>query len=181
MRGLIAGVPLLILAGLMNPDLGRFVTDSGSDDSVGASTPDSKLLSLLDSPNGTTRMKATAEILHRGKSMLAPLQRAGAKPMATIDPPRRDVLYSLLKGNAPDNYRADSFGIHFSGPVSRADVERLGTKYGFVLPATESVDPLATPSCYVKLAPGKVLFEVLRSVLRSEPAVVTVNLNYVEN
>ncbi len=149
---------------------------------IGSETAESELVSLLKSTDGSLRMKATAEVFRRGKAMLPALERAGARPMARLNPPRLDVVYSLLKGITPsETYLKDSIGLHLQGAVSRPDVVRLGKKHGLTLPEFNQVRPGSSPTCYVNLAAGKSLFKVIRELLEQEPSVVTINLNYTES
>jgi hypothetical protein len=139
-----------------------------------------QLVADLDSADGAKRVAATKEIFRRGKAIVKDLEKAGAKPAQTIQPPRRDTVYSLLEGSFPGRYTTGHFGIHVSQGVTRKDVGEMGKKYGFSLSDDALFHDTGHPNCYVALAGGKSLTDVLRQVLSEEPRVVTVNLNYVE-
>ncbi len=148
-----------------------------------------RLIADLASADGKVRAAATGEIFARGKGVLPELKKAGAKQIApfggTVDGARRlDAVYSLLEGLPPNllgarsGYKTDGFGLHVVKGTTAEDVARLGKNYGFTLDGTFRAD--GRPNCYVKLAPGKTLDEVLRRVLAEVPAVATTNLNYFE-
>jgi hypothetical protein len=140
-----------------------------------------KLVQMMESSNGVDRAAASAELFRRGRKVLTDLQAAGAKIIGTLNPPRLDVVYSLIQGLPPGQYRTDSFGLHLEPNTSRKDIIRMGEKYGFVLPHEESFHTDHVPNCYVRLKPGKQLGAVLRDLLSNEPLVITINLNYYEN
>jgi hypothetical protein len=140
-----------------------------------------KLVQMMESSNGVDRAAASAELFRRGRKVLTDLQAAGAKIIGTLNPPRLDVVYSLIQGLPPGQYRTDSFGLHLEPNTSRKDIIRMGEKYGFVLPHEEPFHTDHVPNCYVRLKPGKQLGAVLRDLLSNEPLVITINLNYYEN
>ncbi|MCX7993699.1 MAG: hypothetical protein N2651_08525 [Fimbriimonadales bacterium] len=139
-----------------------------------------QLVRLLSSKDGRERAAATKELFRRGRRIAPDLRKAGAKPIATVSPPRLDVVYSLIQGLPQGNYRTDSFGLHMEPKTSREEVEALGEKYSFVLPPEEPFDTRYAPNCYVRLRRGVQLEAILRALLSNEPKVVTVNLNYYE-
>lgn len=139
-----------------------------------------RLVRMLESANGTERAAATKELFRRGRRILPQLRQAGAKPIATVNPPRRDVVYSLIQGLPVGNYRTDSFGLHMEPETTRQDIAALGKKYGFTLPFDEPFDTAVVPNCYVRLEPGVQLEPTLREILSHESQVFTVNLNYYE-
>jgi len=141
----------------------------------------------LSSDDGERRVAATRVVHLRRDTALEPLRNAGAKeiaPFGTISTRRIDMVYSLLKGlgkNPADGragYRLDSFGLHVKTGATRGDVVQMGKRHGFTL--TGSFRPDGRPNCYVTLAKGKILEDVLWAVLLIEPSVVTANLNYFE-
>jgi hypothetical protein len=163
----------------------RAITTNPVEFAVAAVKPPDKmsveqLVADLDSADGAKRVAATKEIFRRGKAILKDLEKAGAKPAQTIQPPRRDMVYSLLEGSFAGRYTTGSFGIHLNSGVTRKDVNEMGKKYGFSLGDEGRFHEDGHPNCYVALAGGKSLTDVLRQVLSEEPRVVTVNLNYVE-
>jgi hypothetical protein len=139
--------------------------------------------SLLRDANGSepaARLSATRELFRRGPAVVPELEHAGAKPMATISPPRGNVIYSLLKGGLSSrNAVPDSFGLHLDANVTVKDVERMGRAHGFRLAPGGQCQPGHSPACYVQLLPGKRLGDVFREILTTEAHVTTVNLNYV--
>lgn len=139
------------------------------------------LVELLQSEDGATRVAATRELFRRGKAVLPQLRKAGAKPMTTIRPPRLDVVYSLIQGLNPGNYRDDSFGIHLESGAKREEVLHMEAEYGFSIPPDFQVRSDKFPSVYVELQPGKNLESVLKNLLASESLIITVNLNYFEH
>jgi RNA polymerase sigma factor (sigma-70 family) len=139
-----------------------------------------QLVADLDSADGAKRVAATKEIFRRGKAILKDLQKAGAKPAQTIQPPRVDMVYSLLEGSFAGRYTTGHFGIHLNPGVTRKDVNEMGKKYSFSLGEDRLFHDNGHPNCYVALAAGKSLTDVLRQILTEEPRVVTVNLNYFE-
>ena len=152
-------------------------------------TPLDKLVADLSSDDGAKRAAATKELFQRGNDASRALKEAGAKQIApvggTIDGTRRlDVVYSLLEGlppNAPKaraGYRADGFGLHVEKGTTKEDAVAMGKRYGFTLGGEFS--DTTRPNCYVVLAPGKTLAEVLKDLFSNEPKVVTINLNYYE-
>jgi RNA polymerase sigma factor (sigma-70 family) len=151
--------------------------------------PVAKLIADLDSPDGSVRVAATKELFRRGKDVLADLKQAGAKQIApfggTVDGTRRlDLVYSLLEGLPPNlpqlaiSYKTDSFGLHVTKGTTKEAIVVMGNKYGFTLAGEFRAD--TRPNCYVKIAAGKSLAQVMQDVLSHEPAVTTLNLNYVE-
>jgi hypothetical protein len=161
-------------------------------DRIVAKQPDDRpieqLIADLESEAGERRRAATDEIFRRGKAVLPELKSAGARQVSpaggSLNTRRLDMIYSLIEGLADNpsgataGYRTDSVGLHLEPGATPEDVERIGTNCGFTLAAEFSND--ARPNCYVVLDDGKALAEVLESLLRTEPAVVTVNLNYFE-
>lgn len=139
-----------------------------------------ELLHRSNGSDSSVRLAATAELFARGPAVLASLEAAGARPMRTVSPTRGDVIYSLLHGrlDAPDS--SGVFGIHFERAVTRKEAEQIGLRRGFRLEPSNPFQPGASPTCYVRLSPGQELAAVLRNLLLSEPSVITVNFNYVE-
>jgi hypothetical protein len=126
---------------------------------------------------------ATKELLRLGRETLPLLEKAAAA-QATVSGKRAYVVYLLVKGlPLPANpeglpYKPDSFGIAFEKGVTEKDAAKLGKKLGFCLSGRFHAD--GRPNCYVTLDKGKSLDTVLREVLTTEPRVIAVNLNYVE-
>jgi len=141
--------------------------------------PTSNIVAVLDSPDPQWRVKATAELFRRGKSILPDLKRAGAKPMGGIPSRRLDVVFALIDGLPPGQYQPDSIGI-YGAKLDRASVLRLGNRYGFDLPEHVTFARRSYPSCYVQLRPGKTLVEVMRSLM-TEPSIIDVSLNYFDH
>jgi RNA polymerase sigma-70 factor (ECF subfamily) len=160
------------------------ITDKPAGDAKASEPPEKmsieQLVADLDSVDGAKRVAATKEIFRRGKGIVKDLEKAGAKPAKTIQPPRVDMVYSLLEGSFPGRYTTGHFGIHLNPGVTRKDVNEISKKYGFSLADEGLFHENGHPNCYVALAAGKSLTDVLRQVLSEEPRVVTVNLNYVE-
>lgn len=153
--------------------------DAVAADLAGASV--ASLLREADGADPAARLAATRELFRRGPAIGARLACAGAKPMATIDPARGDVIYSLLTGKLGSAEAAPAtFGLHLEGGVTENEVEAMGRAHGFRLIPTAACGSQQSPTCYVQLLPGKRLADVLREVLTTEPRVKTVNLNYVE-
>lgn len=101
--------------------------------------------------------------------------------MRTVTPPRGDVIYTLLKGNlSTENAARGSFGLHVDPNLTSSDVQKMGRAHGFRLIPGAPCQPNVSSICYVHLLPGKDLAAVLRDILTTEPAVSTVNLNYIE-
>jgi hypothetical protein len=143
--------------------------------------PVASLLRLANGSDPAARLAATRELFRRGRNILPELERAGAKPMATVSPARGDVIYTLLEGHLNTaGASPDSFGLHVDAKLTARDVQRIGLAHGFRLTPDSPCRPGASPSCYVHLLPGKDLAGVLRGILTTEPDVATVNLNYIE-
>lgn len=138
-----------------------------------------ELVKHVNSKDGAERLVASQELLRRGKGVVADLKSAGVRPMATLSPPRADVIYSLLVGLPPGDYRRDSFGISAEAGTGREELVAMGQRHGFTL-SSNRLNLSGTPTCYVQLEPGKDLLAVMKAVIMSEPRVVTVNLNYRE-
>jgi hypothetical protein len=135
------------------------------------------LLQLVNGTDADARLSATRELFRRGLNVLAEMRAQGAKPMATIAPPRADVIYSLISGDL-NGAELDFLGLHFDRPVTREEVREMGVRRGFELPPDFDLNGDASPVCYVRRLPDRNLASVLRDVLVSEPTVVTINLNY---
>lgn len=143
--------------------------------------PVDKLVADLQGEDGMKRVAAPKELFQRGKDVLEGLKKAGAKqitPSGTIASRRLDVVYSLIEGLSPGNYVRNSFGLWVEKGTTQEEVLQMGKRHGFTLEGTFRPD--GVPNAYVWLNQGKVLADVLRGVLASEPKVVSVNLNYVE-
>lgn len=134
----------------------------------------------LESPSANDRVLASAKILSHGVSAISQLTAAGAKPMAGLQPPRIDVLYSILSADRPGRYESNSFGLHFAPGTTRKDVVSMGERYGFWLADVQTFEPADSPNCYVYVREGKELWTIIAQLMSSETNVVTVNLNYVE-
>ena len=159
-------------------------------DSVNGKAKDANVKEIVDqlsSDDGQRRVEATKALFDEGKDALDWLRKSGAKqiaPVGTIKTRRLDIVYSVLAGfgkNPADGlsgYMTDSFGLHLEKGVTRADVIKMGRKHGFTL--TDSLTPAGRPTCYVTLTKGKNLNAVIKSVLVSEPTVVSINLSYFE-
>jgi hypothetical protein len=128
-------------------------------------------------------------LFDRGKGVLPALRKAGAKQVAPLGASvggtrRLDLVYSLLAGLPPSppgaraGYKRDSLGLHLTKGTTAGAVARMGVRYGFVRDGAFAAE--SAPNCYVKLAPGKRLEEVIQRLLTEEPRITTVNLNYVE-
>lgn len=138
------------------------------------------LLRRADGSDPADRLSATRELFRRGPAILPQLERAGAKPMRTVSPPRGDVIYTLLTGRLGAGRAApDSFGLHVEANVTESEVRTMGRAHGFQPVAFGQCRPDLSPICYVQLTPGKRLASVLEEILTTEPRVSTVNLNYV--
>ena len=178
----LAALPLVCLFALglvvavCSAGVGSPTSDKGglADESV------AKLIELVKSDKGTDRASAIEELFRRGQPVLAELKKAGAKPMATIAPPRIDVVYSLIAGLPDGQYTRNCFGLHVEAGTTREKVVDMGKKYGFDLVEGSRFNPDHSPACYVMLAAGKDLTTVMKDVLSHEPAVTLVSLNYVE-
>lgn len=140
----------------------------------------SALVRSANASEPSARLTATRELLRRGEAILPELASLGVKPMATIAPPRADVIYSLIQGLSPGPYLKDSFGLHVDGDVNQEQITEMGKQYGFRLPQPNAVRPGAAPTCYVQLLPGRELAAVFEEILTHEARVSTVNLNYFE-
>jgi hypothetical protein len=171
---------ILFLANVGSSGEFRTVTKIPDETPIGPETPDSTLVTLLNSADGSIATKATAEAFRRGKALIPALEQAGARPMRTVSPTRIEVVYSLLKEDFPGDFRRDSFGLQLRGHPDRREIIRMGKAHGFILPDDEQIAEGASSSvCYVNLSSGQSLFKVIRSLLRSEPRVLVVNLNYI--
>jgi hypothetical protein len=146
-----------------------------------------RLIADLDSADGQVRMAATRQLFDRGKAVLPALRKAGAKQVAPFPvggDRRLDLVYSLLAGLPPSppggraGYKRDSLGLHLTKGTTAGAVAHMGARYGFVRDGRFAAE--SAPNCYVKLAPGKRLEEVIQRLLTEEPRVTTVNLNYFE-
>lgn len=143
----------------------------------------STVADLLRAANGAdpaARLAATRELFRRGRPILAELEAAGAKPMRTISPRRGDVVYSLLAEIPAAGVSLNHFGIHVEESVRRVDVEQMGSRHGFHLDPSSAFSPQTAPACYVRVAAGKDIAGVFRSILTGEAGVRTVNFGYVE-
>jgi hypothetical protein len=155
-----------------------------------ATQPDiATLIADLSSEDGTVKVAATKAIFALGKDALEPLKKAGAKqvsPFGTIGSRRIDVVFSLLGGLKPNpvggraGYKTDSFGLHveWGCGCTQENVVKMGERHGFVISGDYRAD--STPTCYVKLKPGKNLADVLKAVLSEEPQIISVSLSYFE-
>lgn len=146
-----------------------------------------KLIADLSSDSGPKRVAATKALFALGREALEPLKEAGAEqvsPFGVADTRRIDMVYSLLDGLKPNpvppraGYRTDGFGLRVEPDCTRDELKKMGEKYGFTLAGDYRAD--GRPSCYVKLAAGKDLVDVLEAILSEEPRVISVNLNYFE-
>ncbi len=147
-----------------------------------------KLIPDLTAADAKTRVAATKELFRRDEEALPALKKAGAKQIApsggTTDTSRLDMVYSLIEGfppnppNARGGYTTDSFGLHIVPGTTAEDVAALGKTYGFKIAGPFAAD--GAPNCYVSLAKGACMAEVMRKLLAKEPKVATLNLNYFE-
>lgn len=142
-----------------------------------------ELVALLDSDDGGLRVLSSAELFRRGPSILADLELQGAKPIATLSPPRLDVIMSLISGldkTVSVNFLHNSFGLHVEPGLSLDTLVQMGERHGFHIKHGSIFRTDTSPNVYVELADGAKLSGVLEDVLSTEPSVRTVNLNYVE-
>jgi len=154
-------------------------------DARGGDMSQKAVVALLKQANGhdpAARLEASRALFRLGPAVAPQLERAGAKPMATISSPRGDVIYTLLSGKLNlAGADPNSFGVHVEANTSAKDVDRMGAAHGFRVLAPGQCRPDLSPACYVHLLSGKRLADVLRDVLTSEPRVTTVSLNYIEH
>jgi len=162
------------LAGL--PALAAAAPDKDNIGTIDKATVE-QLLKSLASEKGDERVAATKEIFRRGKAVADDLKKAGANQPRTIATRRLDLVYGLLVGLQPGSYTNDSFGIHVEKGVSEVDIVAMGKNYGFGLAGDFRAD--GVPNCYVRIANGKSLTDVMQVLLTTEPKVVSLNLNYV--
>ncbi len=142
----------------------------------------------LTAEDGRVRLRATKALFEQGRKAIAPLERAGAvriTPFGTIRTRRIDMVAALLRGLEPTpkdakaGYARNSFGLHVEPGVTRRDVVAMGRRHGFEI--DKRFDANDRPACYVRLSKGKVLEDVLRSVLTDERKIVSVSMNYYES
>ena len=149
-----------------------------------------RLIADLSSEDGPVKVAATKAIFALGRDALEPLAKAGAKQVSafgTVGSRRIDMIYSLLDGLKPNpagaraGYKTDSFGlqVEWGCGCTKEDVVKMGERHGFVIRGDYRAD--ATPTCYVKLKPGKDLADVLKAVLSEEPQIISVNLDYYDS
>jgi RNA polymerase sigma factor (sigma-70 family) len=126
------------------------------------------LVAKLASKDGAERAAATKRLFELDRAVTVPaLEKAGARELATISPPRINVVYSLIQGLKAGSYQSSSLGA-------------MGQKHGFTLTNPDRFSATTAPSAYVQLQAGRALADVMKALLSDEPKVVTVNLNYVE-
>jgi hypothetical protein len=143
----------------------------------------------LSSADGQVRVTATRRLFADPEAAVAALHRRGEKRGADgsigegYGAARERMILTLLEGLPPPesaSYASTSFGLSPDHATTRDQIDAMGREHGFMLDAGEPFSIDTAPSCYVRLAPGSQLSEVLRNVLCREPHVLSVNLNWVE-
>jgi hypothetical protein len=131
----------------------------------------------LSSSDGQERVSMTSKLFERGMSAAEDLRLAGAKLVGnkTFNPPRIDVVYTLLTGSLPERFVPDSFGVILEEGRTRRDMRRLCKKYG--LEPHRKFDIRRIPNCYVTLSEGEDLVLVMKQILSTEPSVMTLTFN----
>jgi|GEM_PF-1623405 len=139
-----------------------------------------QLMSAILGDDPQLRTTASAAILQQGSDAIDTLVERGARPMLGLTPSRLDVIYSILSGETTGRYKTNSFGIHVLPETTLEALRQIGDRAGFVLPSGSTCSAGQFPSCYVTVRQDADLWDVMTRLLSTEPAIVSVNLNYIE-
>jgi hypothetical protein len=144
------------------------------------SQPAAHLIRELSSDDGAARAAASAELFRRGAAIVPDLQRAGAKPIVGLGPSRLDAVYTLISNTATPPHRSDSIGLILAPGVTRTEIEAMGRRRGFMVPADTAIHSDTRPTCYVQLQPGQTPPGATTSILAHEPRVVSATFDMVD-
>lgn len=98
--------------------------------------------------------------------------------MADLSPRRSDVIFTLMRGLSGAELGSDILGLHLEKSTTIDDTRKMGARHGFQLDSDTRFDIESVPTCYVRLLPSQGAASVMRELLVSEPAVITINFNY---
>ncbi|RVG20638.1 hypothetical protein [Sinorhizobium meliloti] len=141
---------------------------------------DNKLMAAVLGDDPQVRTIASATLLQQGLDAIDTLVESGASAMSGLAPRRLDVIYSILTGETSGRYKTNTFGLHLLPGTTSEVVREIGDRTGFILAEGSTCSTDQFPSCYVTVRQGADMWEVMTRLLSTEPAVVTVNLNYIE-